>query len=132
MTGVIKRAQYNATNANWMKVRVTGYRNWFMIDLPVLEDIAEVAYHRAHNKTNRIVDADGMAGNEEVLEDREDRVRRPLSEDIRESQKANLLRIKLKKDGKISGAELASHALEPSFWESARSFMDDRGSYEEE
>lgn len=94
-----------------------------MICFPVFEDMAEVAYHSEHNKTNRTVDADGIAGSEDVREDIEDRVRRPLSEDIRESQKANFLRMSLRKDGKTSGAEAASQPLELSFWVSARSFM---------
>jgi hypothetical protein len=57
MTGVINRPQYDATKANWINVRVMGYRNWFIIDLPVFEDIADVAYHREHKRMNLTVDA---------------------------------------------------------------------------
>ena len=43
-TGLMKSRQYPATNPNWMKVRVTGYRNVVIIDFPVLDERAEVVY----------------------------------------------------------------------------------------
>jgi hypothetical protein len=37
--------QSSDTNTNWMNVKVTGYRNWFMICLPMLLVTAEDKYH---------------------------------------------------------------------------------------
>ena len=42
-----------------MKVRVTGYLNRFMIDLPVLDEKAELRYHKAHSPMNKSVSTEG-------------------------------------------------------------------------
>lgn len=60
------RTQYAATNANWTKVRVTGYRNRVRMDLPVLEEKAEERYHRQQRKTKPAVEAEGRSATIEV------------------------------------------------------------------
>jgi hypothetical protein len=42
--------QKKDTNTNWIKVKVTGYRNWFMICLPMLLVTAEDKYQSRQSK----------------------------------------------------------------------------------
>ena len=60
MSGLVKSRQYPATNANWMKVNVTGYLNWFRMTFPVLDDRADDEYHKAHNTQNLSIDGGAL------------------------------------------------------------------------
>ena len=50
-----------ATKKNCTMVRVTGNLNWLRMTLPVLEDTADVVYHRVQRDTKRIVSVEGKA-----------------------------------------------------------------------
>jgi hypothetical protein len=74
MMGDMKSRQYAATKPNCTNVRVTGYRNWFMMAFPVLDDKAEEAYQRLQRRTKRAVGTEGSVGDEMEARDG----RRPL------------------------------------------------------
>jgi len=52
--------QYSATKKNCTIVRVTGNLKRLRMTFPVLEDIADEAYHRAQSDTKRMVSMPGM------------------------------------------------------------------------
>lgn len=68
MIGLMNSKQYPATKPNCTNVKVTGYRNWVRIALPVLDDIADDMYHSEHKRTNRTVEADIGRASVELLE----------------------------------------------------------------
>lgn len=59
--------QYPATNANWAKVSVTGYRNRVRIVLPVLDENAEDMYHRMQSRMKPR--SNGAAAADELVSD---------------------------------------------------------------
>ena len=62
--GDMNSKQYAATKPNWTKVKVTGYRNWLRMTLPVLEESAEDEYQQMQSSTNRIASADRIDDHE--------------------------------------------------------------------